>query len=369
MPKCPEGCTCGKHKRQEPDEDVRPSLSGPDDLSRDAEPEGFTTPEEDTAAGINKLTYHDRGHRYYLNGKRAKGVSTISKIAADDYQIRLWHERMVALGVTIDSNLRENVAMHAENKDALKDLCEDAKKVAKAHIAADRGSQKHRVLELVLTGQEDKLITPQQRFDAVVLKRTMDRYRLTPRTELAEQFVIYPDNTICGRFDAVLAFETADGRTVLVDLKSGENAVKYPHSTSAQLAMYARAPHISVGEHRGDKITVETWGTMPENIDLDTAYVLLVTNEDQVGTLHQFNIEHGWQAAELAMSLIKWRQAFKYGDDLVGEVEDRFAEAVRSATTDSELRAIWKEAGNNFALTEYLKGKIMHRLEEVRATA
>lgn len=317
---------------------------------------------------VLKLIYHDRTHTYYLKGKRAKSVSAIAKIAADDYQIRLWHERMVALGVTIDSNLRENVAMNAENKDALKNLCEDAKKVAKAHIAADRGSQKHRVLELILLGEEHKLITDQQRADALLLKRTLDRYSLVPHGRLAEQFVAYPKYTVCGRFDAVLDFETADGRTVLVDLKSGINAILYPHATAAQLAMYANAPVISEGEHRGDRADVTTWQTLPDNMVRDVAYVLLVENDGNVGTLHEFDIRHGWQAAHLALELIQWRKAFDYGKSIVQEVTDRFTSSAIATDSLDELRAIWYEARDCGCLTKDLKTFIKQRKFEIKGT-
>lgn len=316
-----------------------------------------------------KLIYHDRSHTYYLNGQRAKSVSTVAKIAADDYQIRLWHERMVALGVTIDDNLRENVAMNAENKEALKNLCEDAKRTAKAHLKADRGSQKHRVLELILLGEEGKLITNQQRADAVILKRTLDRYNLVPHGRLAEQFVAYPEYTVTGRFDAVLDFETADGRTVLVDLKSGENAIKYPHSTDAQLAMYAYAPHISTGEHRGDRADVTTWETMPANLDKGVAYVLLVENEGAVGTLHEINIEHGWKAAKLAMDLLQWRKEFDYGKSIVQPVTDRFTSRAMNADTIEELREVWTDASRCRCLTGDLKTVIEIRRREVQGAA
>lgn len=368
-------------------------LIGPDDVVRDDDDEPETGDGTQFAVGPGglKVTYHERGHRYYMNGIRAKGVSTVSKLAADDYNIRLWHERMVALGLTVEPegrNIRENVAMHAENKNMLADLCEDAKKVAQAHFKADRGSQKHRVLELVLTGREHLLITDQQREDAVILKRTLDRYKLTPRADLVEQFVAYPNEYvlreicgldpddpnvgylyICGRFDAVLAFETADNRIVLLDLKSGINAVKYPHSTACQLAMYNNAPVISIGEHRGDRIDVTEWGTMPDRLDHETGYVLLVENDGKVGTLHRLNIEHGWRAARMAMDMLVWRNAYAKGDNLVAEENDRFTMAAMSADTVEELRQIWADARKIACLTEELKMLIHARRDELQKAA
>lgn len=292
----------------------------------------------------------------------------MSKLAADDYAIRLWHERMVALGVTIDSNLRENVAMHAENKDMLANLCEEAKKVAKSNLAADRGSQKHRVLELILTGQEQKLITDQQRSDAVILKRTLDRYKLVPHGELAEQFVIYPEYTVCGRFDAVLDFEKPDGSTVLVDLKSGENAVFHPQSTLAQLAMYANAEHISTGEHRGDRVEVYDWTTMPTRLDRGRAFVLLVTNDAPIGTLWECNIEHGMQAARLALDLLNWRKQFDYAKAAVREViHDELIAAITQCVSVDDVRSLWRVVKQQGDLTDAVKQALTDRAEELGA--
>ena len=312
-----------------------------------------------------KLVYHEQSHAYYLNGRRAKGVSTVAKIAADDYKIRLWHERMVALGVTIDSNLRENVAMNVDNNDTLKNLCEDAKRVAKAHVNADRGSQKHRVLELVLLGQEHKLITDQQRTDAIILKRTLDRYGLVPHGNLIEQFVAYPEYTVCGRFDAVLGFETPRGTVVLTDLKSGSNAVKYPHSTACQLALYARAPHISVGEHRGDRADVTNWMTMPPQLEQEIAYVLLVENDAEVGELKEIDIRHGWKAAQHVLELINWRKEFDGGRSIVKQVPDRFTSQALAAKTVEELRSVWAQATQSRCLTDDLKTLLKIRKEEI----
>jgi hypothetical protein len=216
-------------------------------------------------------------------------------------------------------------------------------------------------------GEEHKLLTDQQRADAVILKRTLDRYALTPRGRLAEQFVVYPKQVVCGGFDAVMEFERPDGRIVLVDLKSGINAILYPHSTDAQLAMYANAPHVSEGEHRGDRADITTWTTLPDNMDRDVAYVLLVENEGDVGTLHELDIRHGWKAAQLAFDLLDWRKQFNHGKSIVQAVNDRFTTRAMAAMTVDELRETWREANSCRCLTNELKTLIEQRRAEVAA--
>jgi hypothetical protein len=324
-----------------------------------------------------KLIYNDQAHSYYLNGSRAKSVTAVAKIPTDQYAIQMWQQRMVAIGATTDPNLRENIARHIDNKQALNDLCEEAKKVAKAHLAADRGSQMHRVLELVLLDQEHKLLTEQQLRDADTLKRTLDRYKLTPYDYLTEQFVAWPEYTLTGRFDCVL--ERPDNSLWLVDLKSGPNAVTYPQTTCVQLALYARAPHIS--DHirtNGDRSEVTDWRTMPERLDMRHGYVLLVEPDADIGTLHRLDIEHGWAAAQMALRIINWQKQLDRGKAIAEEVPEGYEPPSAPATWESlteaavtvdDLRLIWTRAGEGGWLTDELRALLTRRADTINGAA
>lgn len=321
-----------------------------------------------------RLTYNDQSHTYYLDGKRAKSVTAVAKIPTDQYAIGQWAKRMIAIGVTLDTNLRENVARHVDNRDALNDLCEEAMKVAKAHEKADRGSQMHRVLELVLLDQEHKLMTEQQHRDAETLKRTLDRYKLTPYDCLTEQFVAWPHFTLAGRFDCVL--ERADGTLILVDLKSGPNAVLYPQSTAIQLALYARAPHIS--DHiqaKGDRSEITDWREMPERLDRRNGYVLLVEPDADIGTLHELDIEHGWAAASLALKIVEWQKKLNRGKDIAREVPEweprpappTWESLTAAADSLDDLRLIWTRAQQGGYLTDDLRALLTARSNTIGA--
>lgn len=393
--KCPPDCTCGKHRRgrqagaaetgRQAGEDFAQAVSHDDSPPVPAEP---TEP---------KLIYYDQSHAYYINGKRAKGVSTISKAASDDYNIRMWSERMIGIGLATEPegrNLRENIAAHVDDKQTVNDICEQAKKVAQAHLKADRGTQKHRVLELILLDQEHLLITDQQRADAEILKRTMDRYKLTPVGDLTEQFVCYtredigaitgyddPGFSLAGRFDAVLDFENAEGIRVLVDLKSGINAVKYPHTTLCQLSLYTNAPRISFGNRHGSfKCEITEWSTMPDDLNHDVAYVLLVENDGKVGTLHELDIQHGWRSAVHTLSINAWRKQLDESRGAVREVPfDPFIEKVRGpktlaqlineAGTRTALRTIWKIAKSEGLLTDAVQETLKVRADGIQDAA
>jgi hypothetical protein len=341
-----------------------------------------------------KLTYTDDGHVYFLGGYRAKSVTAVAKIATDSWNIEQWTKRMVAIGMLFDhvyegGLLREQLAVDPNDKPLGDKVAAKALELAKAHVKADRGTQMHRVLELTLLNRLDELLTDQQRRDADVLRRTLDRYRLTPCEGLVEQFVAYPDYRVTGRFDAVL--EAADGSQAVYDLKSGPNAIMYPHSVFVQLALYARAPQVSaVIEENGGQQAVTQWRQMPPRLDLDRGYVLLVEPDADVGTLHQVDIAHGWEAGQLALEIVNWRKRFKYGKEAVHDVD--FAEAIsrgrnaaaaaidptlralpfmsaQACRTLDELRELWNAHAADGSLTDTVKTLLEHRARELKVTA
>lgn len=329
------------------------------------------------------LTYTDDGHEYRINGVRASGVSTTAKIPPSSFAIEQYDRRMVAIGCALDHNICENILMDLEDKDHINKQVKDAKYVAKQHVKADRGTQKHRVLELILTGREHQLLSQQQRDDADILKRTLDAYKLTPHEGLVEQFVCYPEHSLCGRFDVVM--ERNDGSLVVVDLKSGPNAVLYPQTTMVQLALYAHAPMVSEKiEKRSGKQVVDVWRTMPPSLDLTRAYVLLVENNAKIGTFHRLDIEHGWTGATLALGVLQWRKQLGYNgrggaievspqeatEIIVDEsVTQGFIDMAARATNRLECTMLAKNAKDQGAYTDELRDVLNRRWVELKADA
>jgi hypothetical protein len=273
-----------------------------------------------------KLVYNDEQHAYWLDGRRVKSASKVANICADMFTVEQWGKRMVAIGMTLDPSLAERVAVDLDNKETINKVCDKAKDLAKANAKAERGTQRHRVLELLLLGQDDMFITPQQKADAVVLQRTLDRYHLEPIPDRVEQFIAYPDDGVVGRYDAILRH---DGGTVLVDLKGGINAVRYPHSTLTQLALYRFAPYTSKAIIKnGDKSTVDEWTGWPDDLNDEVAYVIHCDDEAEVGDLYRLDLAHGKAGAELALQVVAWRKGHKYGEDAVTKIESGVATSV-----------------------------------------
>ena len=290
-----------------------------------------------------ELVYNDAAHTYTLDGSRCKSVTAVAKIPVDTYNVELWSKRMVAIGMTLDPDLIEQVAANLENKDIINKVCDSAAETAKAHLKANRGSQMHRATEFVDLGQDDRLLTDQQKRDAAAWRRTLERYGIEPLPGFVEGFVVYPAQNVAGRFDRVATIGAEGGVTAILDLKSGENAVTYPQSTAVQLGLYANAPHVSASVRViGDRTTVTGWQTMPAELDRRYGYVVYLPPDADVGELWRIDIDHGMAGAGYALSLVQWRKAHDYGKRLSSKIAapvPHAADEPRTATAEGEERA------------------------------
>lgn len=291
----------------------------------------------------HKLVFNDSTHAYWLDGKRVKSVTAVAKIVQDSYAIEQWRKRQIAIGMMLEPRLAERVAVDPENRETVDAVCEEAMRIAGAHHKADRGTQRHRASELADTG--GLLLTAQQRADAAAWQRTIDHHGLEILPDHVEGFVIYPAHGVVGRYDR---FAIWRGRTRIVDLKSGINAVKYPQGTAAQEAMYANAPLISASvSTAGDKSTVTEWTTPPADLDLETGLVVVLGDDMEIGELWEIDIAHGWAGARDALGIVDWRKALDYGKQIARKVDsgayvDPILKRISQAENRTELEFVWQ---------------------------
>jgi hypothetical protein len=256
-----------------------------------------------------KLSYNDRQHAYWLDGERCKGVSTIAKVPDDTYNLTQWGKRMVALGMSIDAtrdgDLAERALAHHDDRDALNGVAEDALRAAKAHEAAARGTAIHRVLERHDLG-ETIIDTPHSRALRAAYDKALTAAGLSVVPEYVERIVVHQKPLlVAGRFDRIFK-RKRDGKFVIGDIKSGSNAVKYPQSTSVQLAMYANAPLLA-GHIPGSGGETEEFEKMPEKIDLKRAYIVHAPDPDHVEVV-EIDIAGGYDVYKKAIvPILAWR--------------------------------------------------------------
>lgn len=276
---------------------------------------------------MTSLKYVDSNHAYYLNGKRCKGVSTCAKIGTDTYQLEKWQQRQVLLGVAEDPSILESVhdelygLTYHDNGDieALDprqrhdQLVERALEAAGAYDAARAGTATHDLTDRHDRGEIDhETLLPHEKESLAKWDHALERCGFRRIPDMAERVIVYPDERICGRFDRIVE-RIADGKPVGIDLKTGESAVRYPHSTVAQIAMYVNAPLLAdfgaEDAEVNDKFERTTsFVPMPEDIDKEVGYVIHMPADMPLATVHAVNLRLGWQACQkVIFPALRWR--------------------------------------------------------------
>jgi len=250
-----------------------------------------------------KLKYNDKIHAYWLDGKRCKGMSTLSKVPDDTFSLDQWRKRMVLLGVARKPELAKQAAAHHDDRDKLNAIAEEALVIAGASDAANAGTATHRIIERHILGEEI-ILTDDAKLVVANFAQVMESVGLRPIPEAVEQVVVYPEQRVAGRFDH-LAYRIADDRPVVVDVKTGASAIRYPHATSVQLAGYANAPlHATLPIGR-DGVT-EEFLPPPEGLDREVGYVVSMTDEG--AHVYSVNLKLGWKCLEqIIFPTLNWR--------------------------------------------------------------
>ncbi len=247
-----------------------------------------------------KLRYDDQQHGYWLDGKRCKGVTSVAKIPDDLFRLQQWSQRQVAIGLASSPDLVQAVAAHADDWKLLNNLCDKAKEVAGANRGATRGTAAHTITENHDLGK-DVIKTELAVSILAQWKLVLAAAGLTVVPGWIERIVVFPEQRICGTFDRICI---QGDNAVMVDLKSGENAIKYPHAIAIQLAMYANAP-LMAGSLNAKGETTE-FEPMPP-IRKDYGMVIHIPEVGKASAV-KVDIEQGWKAAqEICFPTIKWR--------------------------------------------------------------
>ncbi len=251
-----------------------------------------------------KLTYNDRQHAYWLDGHRCKSVTTVAKIPDDTYALDQWRKRMVVTGMAMSPPLVERAAAHFDERDKLDEIAEEALVVARSHEAAARGTAAHRITERIDLGLQ-VIDTELSRQVEAAWTKALDDAGLDVVPELVERIVVYPQRFIAGRFDRICR-RRSDQHGVIVDLKTGDNAVRYPHSISVQLAMYANAPAMA-GPIPPAGGTTTHFDELPAKLDREVGYIVHMPAEDKAEVV-PIDIAAGWQAVEqIVFPVLEWR--------------------------------------------------------------
>lgn len=312
----------------------------PEGIDRDR----FTRPYVTPPGGGKPITY--------------QRVSTFSKMLEDTYRLGKWKQRMVALGLVDNKELRLAVAAHRDEKHTLDELCEEALVYAKAKAAATRGTAVHKLTHKLDRGEDLGVIDDDeaQADLAAYVTATSGFEHLA-----IEEFVVIDDLKIAGSFDRVTRLP--DGRVVIADIKTG--SIDYGMGSIAlQLALYSR----------GVAYDYRTGTRTPLDVDQNVGLVIHLPAEQAVCRLIEVDIAAGWEAVKLGVQVKQWRgrrdisrpyqppapvEKPLYSRDGVRGNEttpepppppvDELANLVASAPSPEALEALWRANAHRWA--------------------
>jgi hypothetical protein len=207
------------------------------------------------------IRFVPEGHQYWSDGRRVPSATTLAKKFQDSWLLDKYAKRQVAVGLAARPDLvRLVIARGGDDtqaaRNAIDAVCEQAYEAAKATAKANEGTARHLVLERVDRGEKFVPADAGMRNLIEGYRAELSRSGLSPRPDLVERIVFFPKEWLIGTFDRGYHW---CGHTLLGDLKSGANAVRYPHSTVAQMGLYLLAPTMYDAE-RDELVDPPRWG-------------------------------------------------------------------------------------------------------------
>jgi len=225
--------------------------------------------------------------------------TTFVGVLEDTYQLSLWQQRMVAIGMAERPDLQ--MAAYAlrdaqrsgdkQGKRELNKICSKAIEVAGGSVAANTGTALHSLSEKVDRG-EDLGPVPE------VFKADLRAYWSATReleVVAVEDFVVVDDLRVGGTFDRLVKYR---GRHYIADIKTG--GIDFGIGKIAmQLSMYSRGV-------RYDHTTQER-SPLPEDVSQERGIVIHLPAGQQRCTLHWVDLAAAWDAIGLAAQVREWR--------------------------------------------------------------
>lgn len=280
-----------------------------------------------------ELKYTDSIHAYYLTldaddvqtwggrvkkGARCKSVTAVAKIPDNQEGIVKWRMRRLAVGLARSPQIIESVAAHFTDDAKVNDLIEEAMIVGGGNVASESGTAAHRVTERTDLG-EDMILTSRAEDVQTRWLALLEIAGIEIVTHFVERCVVYPAQLICGKFDRVgrvlpggtiaRLYPELVGKLVMLDLKTGKGATKYPHGTACQLALYANAP-LMADFWSGLDGLVTKFDPLPEELDRNVGFIVSITTEESA--IYSLNIAAGWRAIErVIFPAVAWRKVPK----------------------------------------------------------
>ena len=222
-------------------------------------------------------------------------ASTLSNAIEDKYNLGLWKQRQVAIGLAQRSDLIAKVQAKSDDRDSLDQIVETALEVAGSSRGANLGTAIHDFTQMLdegkpIPGDVDlRIWQALDAYETTCKQFNLDMYAI-------EMFVGCVEILSAGTFDRIVGY---NGDLYVADIKTGADAPKYSHGASVQMAVYAH----------GRRYTEPTgWGVdLRKHVRQDKAIMihLPATGEPRCD-LYWIDIAKGWEMARTSAAVREW---------------------------------------------------------------
>jgi hypothetical protein len=254
-------------------------------------------------------------------------ASTMAKWLDSQAGLINWKASMAMIGMARSKPIQARIAAivartendaYRENKEALKDLVENATQIAQAQGRADLGTAVHEFTELLDAGTLDWQFVPEQ------LKAPLGAYREKMQqfeTVDTEVFVAVDatdeGTTIRGAGSLDRIIRHPEFGVCVADIKTGAEEPKYPLGVTTQVAIYSRgsryrdarfagSPAFTDGEANADG-TAYRKELHPE-LNKSVGIMIHLPLDRVECSLYALDLDHGWDSLLLGNRVQKSRR-------------------------------------------------------------
>lgn len=231
-------------------------------------------------------------------------VTTVAKTLDDMNGLLNWTGTMVAGGAVLRPDIAGKVAarwpLTDDNKAEMYSLAEELKEAGGASVGRNLGDTLHEMAKRRNLGEAFKPMPPWDA-DLAAYENLMARYDLRVAPALVERTVVLPDLGIAGSFDFLASAMGASsgGELHVADLKTGKVGSYSWGAFCVQLALYSRGTHLYDWD-------TKTFSPMPP-VNQHRGLIIHLPAGTAKATLHVVDLDAGWEAAQLALSVRQWR--------------------------------------------------------------
>jgi hypothetical protein len=225
-------------------------------------------------------------------------VSTLAKALDDKTALTDWKCRQVAIGLAARPDLVTKTQAVGNDRQALKEVVEEAMSAAASDRAANVGTALHAFTEKIDAGAapEDLVTMTDPLFLDLVAYREATKHL---SMEAAELFIVCDELQAAGSFDRLV--QVPDVGLVVADLKTGQHEPNYPHGVAQQIAIYAHG-------HLYDPQQGRIASLADLGVRTDTGLLIHLPSEAGRCDLYLIDLDHGWDLAQAAVAV---RAAYK----------------------------------------------------------